>query len=258
MDAAQRLSLLVVADAVEVEADGPPQQELPAVLGPGAAVEAEPLELHETRIDHQRLLVLERQAGLRQPERVRDRQADRLEAVPPSRHSAEAVGAPVASPAVRSKLDLLLTQPSDVLVGDDGRQRHAGLPREDELDPHVVPLEQVSIPPEGAVQPPAPGHARLPHRDPHPRNRERHDEDEPGRDRVERGRAEDDGDDPAEDAEGQYGSTPGGHQTGTGVCASASATSSARPSPAERASGARISRCASTGVATAFTSSGVT
>jgi len=44
VDAAQRLSLLVVADAVEVEADGPPQQELPAVLGTGAAVEEDTLE----------------------------------------------------------------------------------------------------------------------------------------------------------------------------------------------------------------------
>ena len=141
---------------------------------------------------------------------------------------------------------------------DDARQRHPGLPLEDELDPHVVPLEQVLVPPERTVLPPTPAHVRLAQRDPHPRDRERHGDDEPRRNRVERGRAEDDGDDPAEDAECEYPSTPGGHQTGTGVWASASATSSPGPRPAERASGARISRCPSTGTATAFTSSGVT
>ena len=56
MDAPQRLSLLVVADAVEVEADRPPQQEPPAVLGAGAAVEEEPLELDQARVDDERLL----------------------------------------------------------------------------------------------------------------------------------------------------------------------------------------------------------
>ena len=60
MDAAQRFPLLVVADAVEVEADGPPQQKPPAMLGTGAAVEEEPLELDEARIDDERLLLLER------------------------------------------------------------------------------------------------------------------------------------------------------------------------------------------------------
>ena len=101
MDAAQRLSLLVVADAVEVEADGAPQQELPAVLGAGTPVEEDPVELHQARIDDERLLLLERLVGGGEPERVGDRQADRLEAVASSRHAGEAVGAPVATPAVR-------------------------------------------------------------------------------------------------------------------------------------------------------------
>src|SRR5207302_2041775 len=87
--------------------------------------------------------------------------------------------------------------------------------------------------PDRVFLPPAPAHVRLSQRDPHPRDRERHHEDEPCRDRVERGRAEDDGDDPAENAECEYRSTPGGHQTGTGVCASASSTSSAGPSTSD-------------------------
>jgi hypothetical protein len=55
VDAPQRLSLLVVANAVELEADGPPQQQPPAVLGAGTAVEEEPLDLDEARIDDERL-----------------------------------------------------------------------------------------------------------------------------------------------------------------------------------------------------------
>ena len=164
----------------------------------------------------------------------------------------------MTAPAVRPQLDLLLPEPPDALAGDDARQRYPGLAFELELDPDVVPLEQVVVPPDRVFLPPAPAQVRLPQRDPHPRDRQRHDDDEPRRDRIERGRAEDDGDDPAEDAEQQYRSAAPGHQTGTGVCPRASATSSAGPSPAERASGARISRCASTGAATAFTSSGAT
>src|SRR6266581_810592 len=143
-------------------------------------------------------------------------------------------------------------------MGNHVRQRYPGLALQLELDPDVVPLEQVVVPPHRLLLPPATAHARLPQRDPHPHDRERHDQDESSRDRVKRGRAEDDGDDPAEDAECEYRSTSGGHQTGTGVRESASAMSSAGPSPAERASGARMSRWASTGAATAFTSSGVT
>ena len=49
-----------------------------------------------------------------------------------------------------------------------------------------------------------------------------------------------------------------GSYTGTGVWSTASWTISAGVRPADRASGARMSRCASTGTATAFTSSGRT
>src|SRR5215467_14639472 len=105
---------------------------------------------------------------------------------------------------------------------------------------------------------PAPPQLGPSRHDPHPGERERHREHEPSRHRVEGARAEDDGNDPAEDAEEQYRSTPAGHQTGTGVREIASATSSSARSAAVRASGARIRRWASTGAATAFTSSGTT
>ena len=251
VDTPQRLSLLVVADAVELEADRPPQQEPPPVLGAGATVEEEALEVGEAGVDDERLLLLQRQRRLGEAERVCDRQADRREAMTPARHVAEPVGAHMATASLRPQLELLFPQAPDPLMGHDLRKRHSGLALEHELDRGVVSLEQVLVRP-------APGHTWLPQRDPYPRQRERDGEDEPGRDRVDGRRAEDDGDDPAENAEGQYRSAPGGHQTGTGVRASASATSSSAPSAAERASGARMSRWASTGAATALTSSGAT
>ena len=228
------------------------------MLGAGPTVEEEPFELDEAGVDDERLPFVERQPRLREAERVGDREAHGGEAMAASRHVVKAVRAPVATRAVWPQLDLPLPEPPDAVVDDDVRQRHPGLALELDLDPDVVPLEQVLVPPDHVLLPPAPGHVRVPQRDAHPGDRERHDEHEPGGDRIERRRAEDDGNDPAEDAEREYRSPPGGHQTGTGVCASASATSSAWPSPAERASGARISRCASTGTATAFTSSGLT
>ena len=82
-------ALLVLADAVKLEADGPAQQQPPAVLGAGAAVEEEPLELGESWVDDERLLLLDREAGLRQPERVGDREPNRREAVPSARHVVE-------------------------------------------------------------------------------------------------------------------------------------------------------------------------
>src|SRR5205085_1515530 len=96
-----------------------------------------------------------------------------------------------------------------------------------------------------------------PLREPDPEPGEEQCEQEPERDRVERPRAERARDDVGQQTEAEQGAAPGRH-TGTGVCSSASRTSSPAVRPAERASGASISRCASTGSAIAFTSSGST
>ena len=145
VDAPQRLSLLVVADAVEVEADGPPQQEPPAVLGAGAAVEEEPLELDEARVDDERLPVVERHPRFREPERVGDREADRLEAVASSRHVVEAVGALVAAAAVAAA-----ARPPALRAARRARarRRSAAVPRaraRARSGSDVVPLEQVVL-----------------------------------------------------------------------------------------------------------------
>src|SRR5215472_2541551 len=116
MDAPERLPLLVFPDAVEVEPHRPPQEEPPAVLGPAPAVEEESVEFDETRVDDECLLLVERQPCLREPERVGDRQADRLEAVASSRHVVEVIGAPMAAPGMRPQLDVPLPQLPDLLV----------------------------------------------------------------------------------------------------------------------------------------------
>src|SRR6185437_9746047 len=117
-----------------------------------------------------------------------------------------------------------------------------------EIDPDVVTLDDVS---RRTVAP----NARRPRRQADPRHRENDGEQETDRDRIQRVRAEDPRGEIDDEAERSDCAAALGH-TGTGVFSSASATISAPPRPADRASGPRINRCASTAGATAFTSSG--
>src|SRR5213078_4821923 len=94
-------------------------------------------------------------------------------------------------------------------------------------------------------------------REPNPQPGESNREQQPQRDRIERLRAERPRGGVGQQTEGEQRAAAPGH-TGTGVCSSASRTSSPGDTPAEHASGASISRCASTGSATVFTSSGST
>src|SRR5262249_50097374 len=138
VDAPQRLALLVVPDTVEVEADGPPEQKPSAVLGARPTLEEEPFELDEVWVDDERLLLVERHPLLREAEGIADREAHRLEGVVSSWNVVEPVGAPVTAPLVRPKLDDLLPDPPDPLMGSDVRQRHPGLALKLELDPDVL------------------------------------------------------------------------------------------------------------------------
>src|SRR5207237_9796358 len=117
-----------------------------------------------------------------------------------------------------------------------------------EVDPEIVALEVL------AAAEVAPEPHRLA-REPDPDRGDRDREQESGRDRVERPRPEGPRGDVGGGAEAEREPAAVGH-TGTGGLSSASRTTSPAVSPPERASGARISRCASTGRATALTSSG--
>src|SRR5205085_5082485 len=117
------------------------------------------------------------------------------------------------------------------------------------------PLAVVALEPFLSVE-----HAPQPHRPPRkpypePAGTDR--EQKPERNRIERQRAERACGDVGQQTEAEHRAASAGH-TGTGVCSSASWTSSPGVTPVERASGASINRCASTGSATALTSSGST
>src|SRR4029077_14940915 len=121
----------------------PPQQEAPAVVGAGAAVEEEPLELGQARVHDKRLLLLDREVGFGKPERVGDRQANGRKAMASPRHVVKPVQARMATAAVWPELALLVADPTDLLVGDDVRQRNSRLALEHELDPDVVAFDEI-------------------------------------------------------------------------------------------------------------------
>ena len=246
--AAQRFALLVVANAVQLEPGWAPEQQTAPVVQSRSPLREEPVELDEPRVDDERLRLLDLELAAREAEGILDREADRLEAVAPARQRPQLVAAGVAPPAHRVQLDRPLAEAAQVLARDERRRRQLARPLDDEIEADVLALDDVTP----AAVPVDLGRAR---RQAHPGDGTGDGEDEPRRDRIERPGAEHPGDDVDGEPEGEDRAAAAGH-TGTGVCSSASAISSSPPSPAERASGARIRRWASTGRATVLTSSG--
>src|SRR5205814_1262979 len=89
---AQRLAVLVLAHAVQLEAARPTQEQLPAVDRVRARLGEQAVELDEARIDEKRPAA--RQLHLRplEAERVLEERARLAERVAPARQSAEDVG----------------------------------------------------------------------------------------------------------------------------------------------------------------------
>ena len=146
MHPAQRLALLVLADAVEVEAGRAPEQEPAAVLGVRAALGEEPVERDEPRVDEQRASRVELDVHAREPERVVDRRARLLDDVAAARHALEHVRAAVAgagarrasSPASPRRAIVSVTRSPAAGIRDSGWTL--------ETDPDVVALEQTPLP----------------------------------------------------------------------------------------------------------------
>ena len=88
---AQRVAVLVVAHAVQVEARRPPQQQPPPVVRAGAALREEPVELDQARVDEQRAGRLERLLDPLEAERVLDHRDRALELVAAARQPLEHV-----------------------------------------------------------------------------------------------------------------------------------------------------------------------
>ena len=253
MHLAERLAPLVLPHRVQVEAGGPPQHEPPAVLGVRAALGEQPVERDQPRVDDERAAGGELHLRACEPERVLDRRARLLDRVTAAGHSLEHVRATVEA-AVAPELRMAQAESREPFGDHDRRRGHARLRTRLERHPDVVALEHGT-----GARPPA--ELDRPRREPHPGSGPERGEHKARRSRVERLRAEEPGDDVRERPQHQGQPPPAvtvHHQTGTGVCSIASPTISSAVRPAERASGARISRCASTGLAIAFTSSGST
>ena len=124
----QRLSLLVLAHRVEVEAGRAAQQQPPPVLRVRAALREEPVERDEPRVDEQGAARGQVDLGAREPERILDRRPRLLDGVPPPRHPLEHVGAAVHRAGTPQR-GLSLAEPGELLGDDDRRRRHARLGR---------------------------------------------------------------------------------------------------------------------------------
>src|SRR5581483_1995388 len=184
----------------------------------------------------------------RERERILHGQPHRVVRMAAARDSAKLVAAGEAAPADAMQLHAALAELAGRLVRDERGRHDTRLRLDLEVDAHVVAFDDVAL---CAVPP----HGQRPRREAYPAVRERGGEQQADRDRIERARAEDPCGDVDDDAERRDCAAAEGH-TGTGVFSSASRTSSAPSSPAERASGPRISRCGSTDGATALMSSG--
>src|SRR5205823_3654571 len=160
------------------------------------------------RIDDKRLrlALLERRAG--KAERILDRQADGLERIAAARDSTQLVAACKAAAAYALQVDAALSETAGALVRDERRRRHASPRHELEIDPDVVPLDDVSC---RAV--PADVRRTVRGADPHDRDGDR--EQEPRGDRIERARAEDPRREIDEEAEGQDRAPAPGHAAST-------------------------------------------
>src|SRR5512133_1609011 len=174
---AQRLALLVVADAMQIEATRAAQQQASSVLSVGSALREEAVELDQAWVDEQGPGSGERDLGPLEPECVLEHCADVEEEVAPAAHSWERV-----TPVPRVERRPALAESGHVLDEHERRRRQVCTVLEPELDVDVVafePLPGLDL----AVEP----HGPL--REPDPEPREQRGEQESKGDRVERLRA---------------------------------------------------------------------
>src|SRR5579864_2524640 len=211
---AERLALRVLADAVQLVPGRAPQQQPPPVLRVRAALREEALQLDEPRIDDERLRLALLERRTREPERVLDREAYRVERVAASRNGAQVVAAGESVPADAAQLDAQLGEAPGPLMGDERRRRDRARRRQLEVDMDVVALDDVA---RRAV----PADDRRPGRQADPADADRDCEQEPGRRGIERTRAEHPGREVDDEAEGENRAAALRH-TGTGVLSSAS------------------------------------
>ena len=208
MDAAERLPLLVVAHAVEVEAGRPPHQEPAPLGGARSGFREQPVHVDEPRIDEDRRARRKLDRGPLEPERVLDHDLGLLGRIAPARNPPKDVAAAKAAVAADER-GLPLAETGDPLAQDERARRRGPVDVQLELHRDVVAGQPLA-----AAEVPAEVHRPVEEAD--PERRGDHGQDEPDRDRIEHLRAEGPGGevDPASEGEdpaaavGEHGVSP--------------------------------------------------
>ena len=244
VDGTEGLSLDVFADAVGLEPARTTNERPPAAVAPRARVGEERVELRDPRTDGDERGRLPLDDRAAETERVARDQTSLVESVAPARHCVERdVRAAVPGDGRRPRAERAKALLPDERAAEPEAAVHLGLDRErlslDRLAVERPALDRHSLHDEA---PPGPDRDRC-EREADPHQRERRGPDEPGA---------------GEDTGGKRTRAAKPAHTGAGVASSASVTTSSTVTPVARASGARMSRWASTGVASEMTSSGTT
>ena len=118
VDAAERLALLVVADAVEVEARRTAQEQPTPLRCPRPRLGEEPVDVHEPRIDENRRTRRQLDGDPLEAERILDHDLGLLDRIAAARHPAQHVAAAQAAVAADERR-LPLPQARDLLTEDE-------------------------------------------------------------------------------------------------------------------------------------------
>ena len=144
MHPAQRLALLVLAHAVQLETGVAAQQHATAIVRGRAGLGEERPELDEPGVDEQRARRGQRDDRALQRERIGQLRANVLERVAPARHMLEDVPHAEAASAAPEQMPLLTERPHTFFQRHRGRQH---LPRRTKLDDdrNVVTFDVLTI-----------------------------------------------------------------------------------------------------------------
>jgi hypothetical protein len=182
VDAAQRLALLVLPDAVQVEPGRPAHEQAPPFGRARPGLREEAVEVDEARVDEDRRAGRKVDGHALEAERVLDHDLGLLHRVAAARHAPQRVATAEAA-VTADERRLALAQPGDALAQDERARRDDALLVELDRDGDVVAREPLPL---AELAPKLHRPAEVAH----PEGRRRDGEHEPEGDRVERLRAE--------------------------------------------------------------------
>src|ERR671923_841353 len=141
VDAAERLAALVLPDAVELEARGPPQEDATRTPRAQPAFGEQRLQADEPWIDEQRRRVGQRLDDARQPERILDDGTGAREAVAAARNPDEPVDGAQEAP-VPADDHLAATESARLLLEHGTRRHQAAVGLQLDPDDEVLALDR--------------------------------------------------------------------------------------------------------------------